>query len=182
MTEKRHLAILVVITFAISLAVVGLTSLIPPPIEGDLVIDEYEASFSENGSLVESYTYEVKNSGQYRMLFRYWEEELSLTNLDRPYIEFLNMTIPSGSIGYIKDNNGEVTLFGSSDPSIRWTIQSLAFNNEVGIFDPGYFQAGTYSVEYSYTLHPTIEYDDQYAHLNIRLLDEHIPFRTLVIE
>jgi len=51
----------------------------------------------------------------------------------------------------------------------------------VGIFNPGYFAPGTYTVEYRYLVRPPVEYDSQWAHLNLKLVDEHVPFRNLRI-
>ena len=50
----------------------------------------------------------------------------------------------------------------------RATIRSLVQNNEIGFYNSGYFPAGTYSAEYTFRIHPPIEYDTQYSHLNIR--------------
>jgi hypothetical protein len=60
-------------------------------------------------------------------------------------------------------------------------ITGTAEKSEVGIYNPAYFQAGTYTVTYRYDLHPPVEYDDEHAHLNIRLVNEHVPYRDLSI-
>jgi uncharacterized membrane protein len=180
-TEKKQLAVLVIVTLAIAIVAVLFTSMLGFLMEGDLVIDHYEASFQADGTLTEKYIYEVKSSGRYRMLFRYWEDDLSLSPLQSPYIEFEGMSKPPGVVGYIKDYRGDVTLEEGDNPEYVDFITRMAENNEVGIYNPSYFAAGTYTVTYRYGLHPPIEYDDEFAHLNIRLVDEHIPYRDLTI-
>ena len=181
MNEKKQLAILVIATLAIAIVTILFTSMLGFLMEGDLVIDHYEANFDDDGSLMETYTYVVKSSGQYRMLYRYWEDDLSLSPLQSPYIEFEGMSAPGGVVGYIKDHLGHVTLEEGNNPEYVNFITGMAEDNEVGIYNPSYFQAGTYTVTYRYDLHPPVEYDDEYAHLNIRLVDEHIPYRDLTI-
>ncbi|HUU74829.1 MAG TPA: DUF2207 domain-containing protein [Methanoregulaceae archaeon] len=181
MNEKRQIATLVIITLVIGIVVVLFTSLLGGLMEGDLVIDNYQASFTEDGALSEEYSYEVKSSGQYRMLFRFWEDDLSINPLQSPYIEFKEMRVPPGVVGYVKDYQGDVTLNEGKNPAYIAFIRSMAENNEVGIYNPSYYPAGTYDVGYSYILHPPVEYDDQLAHLNIRLVDQHIPYRSLTI-
>lgn len=180
-TEKKQLAVLVIVTLAIAIAAVLFTSMLGFLMEGDLVIDHYEADFQADGTLTEKYIYEVKSSGRYRMLFRYWEDDLSLSPLQSPYIEFEGMSNPPGVVGYIKDYRGDVTLEEGDNPEYVNFISRMAENNEVGIYNPSYFAAGTYTVTYRYDLHPPVEYDDEFAHLNIRLVDEHIPYRDLTI-
>ena len=181
MTEKKQLAILVIVTLAIAIVAVLFTSMLGFLMEGDLVIDHYEAAFQADGTLTETYTYEVKSSGQYRMLYRYWEDDLSRSPLQSPYIEFEGMSHPPGVVGYSKDYRGDVILEEGSNPEYIDSIKRMAEKNEVGIYNPSYFAAGTYTVTYRYDLHPPIEYDEEFAHLNIRLVDEHIPYRHLSI-
>ncbi|MEG3056043.1 MAG: DUF2207 domain-containing protein [Methanoculleus sp.] len=66
----------------------------------------------------------------------------------------------------------------SSDLAV---IRDLALADEVGIFNPGYFAPGTYTVEYRYQVRPPVEHDDEWAHLNLKLVDEHVPFQDLRI-
>ncbi|WP_292392551.1 DUF2207 domain-containing protein [Methanoculleus sp. UBA303] len=89
---------------------------------------------------------------------------------------------PPGTVGYVKDSGGEVrTAAGTASPEDLAVIRDLALENEVGLFNPGYFTPGTYTVEYRYRVRPPVEYDNQWAHLNLKLVDEHVPYRDLRI-
>ncbi|MBP1928779.1 putative membrane protein [Methanolinea mesophila] len=181
MSEERQIVLLFVVAIGVAALGILIGASIPGLLEGDLVVDSYHADFGQNGTLSETYTYQVMNSGQYRMLFRFWNAPLSLTPLAFPYILYQDMTIPSGVIGYVKDYQGTVTLVGSTDPAAAAVVRQLAELNEVGIYNPAYYAAGEYTVLYQYIVYPPIEYDEQYAHLNIRLVDQHVPFRALEI-
>ena len=62
------------------------------------------------------------------------------------------------------------------------TIRNLAETNEVGIFRPEYYNQGKYSVEYTYLLHPPIEYDTTASHLNLKFAGaSHIAYRNVKI-
>jgi len=179
--EKKQIAILIAVAFGIGISACILAIAIPGLFEGDLVIAEYTAELGENGTFTERYVYEVKVPGRYRMLFRYWEDPLSTGPLGSPSIRFRDMEMPPGTIGYIKEFDSTVSLFGSSDPAVTSFIRQMAENSEVGIYNPLYFPAGQYEVTYRYTLHPPLEYDQTDAHLNLRLVDRHIPYRNLTI-
>lgn len=181
-TERQQILALVAITLLVGvLAVAGATAL-PGLFSGNLDVEYYDAVFYENGTLVERYTYDVRSAGEYRMLFRYWDAPLTFGAIDRPHIEFLGMTAPPGTVGYVKDSEGEVrTAAGTATSTDLAAIRSLAFDNEVGLYNPGYFAPGTYTVEYRYRVRPPIEYDDRWAHLNLKLVDEHVPYRSLRI-
>jgi len=147
--------------------------------EGDLVVNNYEATFLSDGTVTEKYTYEVKNSDQYRMLFRYWDDLLSFEKLERPYIEFWDVNYPAGTTGYAKDYAGEVIVFGEKSHS--YAIDSLAYPNEVGSYTPSYYKKGEYDLEIKYILHPPIQYDSEVSHLNIKFQDKHIPIKKFKI-
>ncbi|MCG7854797.1 MAG: DUF2207 domain-containing protein, partial [Methanoregulaceae archaeon] len=181
MDEKRQIAILIIVAFGIAIAACIMALAIPGLFEGDLVIADYHAELGENGTFTERYVYEVKAGGQYRMLFRYWMDPLSIDPLGSPYIAFEDMEIPPGTVGYIKEYDSTVTLVGSDNPAYASFVRQMAENSEVGIYNPSYFPAGRYEVTYRYILHPPLEYDDMNAHLNLRLVDRHIPYRNLAV-
>jgi uncharacterized membrane protein len=182
MTERQQILILVAITLLVGvLAVAGATAL-PDSFRGDLEVQHYDAVFFENGTLVERYVYDIRAAGEYRMLFRYWAAPITFNALDRPHIEFLGMTAPPGTVGYVKDLDGEVrTTAGIASSEDLAVIREGAFANEVGIFNPDSFAPGTYTVEYRYQVRPPVEYDEEWAHLNLKLVDKHIPYRDLRI-
>ncbi len=182
MTERQQILILVAITLLVGVLAVAGANALPGLFRGSLDVEHYDAVFYENGTLVERYTYDVRSAGEYRMLFRYWDAPLTFAAIDRPHIEFLGMTAPPGTVGYVKDSWGEVrTAAGTASSADLATIRSLAFDNEVGLYNPGYFAPGTYTVEYRYRVRPPVEYDSQWAHLNLKLVDEHVPYRSLRI-
>ncbi len=182
MTERQQILILVAITLLVGVLAVAGAAALPGLFQGNLDVQHYDAVFFENGTLVERYTYDVHAAGEYRMLFRYWDAPLTFAAIDRPHIEFLGMTAPPGTVGYVKDSGGEVrTAAGTASPEDLATIRDLALENEVGLFNPGYFTPGTYTVEYRYRVRPPVEYDNQWAHLNLKLVDEHVPYRDLRI-
>ena len=179
MAETKQIAVLVLVTLLIGATTLLLLPKGPIISEGDLVVDNYEVTFFSDGTLTESYTYDVKNSGQYRMLFRYWDDILSFENPGRSYIEFVGVEYPSKTIGYAKDYKGDVILYG--DQSYQYTIDSLAYTNEVGAYNPSYYNKGKYNIEYKYILHPPTQYDDEVSHLNLKLQREHIPIKKFKI-
>jgi len=61
------------------------------------------------------------------------------------------------------------------------TISSLAYSNEVGSFKPDYYDPGRYTVQYTFDIHPPLEYDDDTGHLNLMFASEHIPYRSVII-
>ena len=137
----------------------------------------------ENGTLTEQYTYDVKTSGQYRMLYRSWEVPLILGNSSGPSVQFVSANFPAGTVGYVKDEDDNVITLGISESSSsKAAIRNLAETNEVGIFRPEYYNQGKYSVGYTYLLHPPIEYDPTTSHLNLKFAGaSHIAYRNVKI-
>lgn len=70
MSEIKQIAVLVIVTLVIG--IIGLVAVltIPPLLQGDLVASLYDAMLYSNGTLHETYTYNVGTSGEYRMLYR----------------------------------------------------------------------------------------------------------------
>ena len=137
MSETKQLAWLVIICLALGMIGLLIVTVAPPLFEGSLVVDQYEAALYGNGTLTEAYTYDVKSSGEYRMLYRSWDVPLTLNGSTVPNVRFVAMEAPEGTIGYIKDYNGVVTIPGTSGTSpARSVIGSLAELNEAGIYNP----------------------------------------------
>ena len=182
MSERKQIISLVIISLLVAAGLILLAGALPGVIEGDLVVGHYNAVLTENGTLSERYDFVVKNSGEYRMLFRFWEAPLLTTSSDKPYIQFVSLTNPPGTTGYIKDAGSSVIIVGNGgDPTQKGKIQQLAELNEMGLFKPTYFDAGTYTLETVVVVHPPIEYDNTDAHLNIKLVDQHVPYRDIRI-
>jgi uncharacterized membrane protein len=182
-SEIKQLVSLVIATLVLGIVGLVLVTLIPPLFEGDLVVDSYNAVLYENGTLTEQYTYDVKTSGEYRMLYRSWEAPLTLGTSSIPSVQFISAIPPSGTIGYAKDEEGNVVAIGVSEGSpLKATIRNLAETNEVGIFRPEYYNQGKYTVGYTFLIHPPVEYDTTSSHLNLKFAGaSHIPYRNVKI-
>ncbi len=140
---------------------------------GSLYVKNYNVYFSPDGNLTEDYEYVV--NGDYRYLYRTWNVPL-LYNQDfnEPYIKLLEINGPY--IPYVKDYYGKV--YASDYQS---TIRSEAYRNEVGCFNPDGYEKGTYSIEYNYIIYPPVKHDDEFYHINLKLADEHVPYRSVAI-
>ena len=115
-------------------------------------------------------------------LYRSWESPLIFENSSEPYIQFVSIDAPFGTIGYAKDDYANVRVTGSSDSSAKSTIGSLAERDEVGIYNPDYFNEGTFTVGTNYIIHPPIEDDGINSHLNLKFAGStHIPYRDVRI-
>ncbi len=183
MSETKQLAVLVIASLVLGILGLALVTAIPSFFEGNLVVDSYDAVLYQNGTLTEHYTYDVKTSGQYRMLYRSWEAPLTFTPVSYPSVEIISASPPQGTVAYAKNDTGSVIVYGDSSKGIsKSTISQLALTNEAGIFKPDYFNAGQYTVGYTYVLHPPIEYDSASTHLNLKLAGtNHIPYRSIKI-
>ncbi|MBC7120831.1 MAG: DUF2207 domain-containing protein [Candidatus Methanosuratus sp.] len=182
MSESRQVAILFLLT--ITIAALGAFLLEHPPALSleDVWIDSYDATIYPNGTLVEEYIYNVAASGKYRMLYRAWDVPLSQIPLGTPHVSLLSCEVPPGAIPYFRDASGEVWVPPSNkSPSVLSFISSNAEINEVGIYAPSYFEAGTYRVQYVFSIYPPIEYDSSDVHLNLMLADQHLDYRNVFI-
>ena len=116
------------------------------------------------------------------MLYRSWESPLIFNSSNEPDIQFVSINPPSGIVGYAKDASSNVAITGTSYSSSETQIGRLAETNEVGIFNPDYFSAGTYTVQTTYVVHPPIEDDGTTAHLNLKFAGTtHIPYQYVRI-
>jgi hypothetical protein len=166
-------------------------ALIPPTIatdtvfqgNPDLTVTLYEATLYDNGTLTEHYTYDVKTSGKYHMLYRSWEEPLLFTKPTQPSVMIVSVSSLSGAIAYAKDDFGNVAVYGdSSSTSYKSTIGQSAQNNEAGIYSTSSFPAGQYTVAYTYVIYPRIEYDGSTTYLNLKFAGQsHLPYNNIKI-
>jgi len=98
----------------------------------------------------------------------------------------ISITPPENTIAYFKNQLGEVESTKTNNrtnPILSGysTITSLAMPNEAGCFNPNRFGAGKYEISYLFKLHPPVEVDEKYSHLNLKLLDEHLPYRNMEV-
>jgi len=151
--------------------------------EGNLVIDSYKAKLTTDGTLVETFQYNVKAGHQYHMLYRYWDStvtyDTSFSNI--PYIRVIDVSC--SFVPYIKDYKGTVTLFKTDNVDNQKNyIEYKAYNNEVGCYNPNYFEKGIYSIQITYNIVPPVEYDNEWYHLNLKLADDHNTYKKVEIE
>jgi hypothetical protein len=149
--------------------------------EGEAVVSEYHAVFYGNGILEETFTYKINTEGK-RFLFRYWEVPLINDVVDYAHVELLDIDVPAGTYWYMVDVNGFTSAPESIDSNSYSIIMRDAFRNEVGAFNPNTYELGEYTVKYTFKVWPTIEYDDDYAHLNLKLASDHIPYQNVKVE
>lgn len=189
MDEKFQIAIIFVATLVIGIIaffVPGLVNTGALDFSGDLIVDSYEVTWNEDGTLTERYVYDVRSSGEYQMLYRFWAAPLfSAVSSKEPYngahIELTDVKLPENTVGYIKTYDGEVYLFNSDSSSLKAFVSEKAYPNEAGIVDTGYFSRGQYTVEYAYNIYPPIEYDEEASHINLMFTGDHIPYRNVRI-
>ncbi len=184
-SEARMIFALVALTLLLGATGIFVTTLLPQIMRGDLYVSDYTATLYPNGTLTEEYTYTVTAAGEYRMLYRIWDATLSLQELNTPQLVLEGLEGPPGCIPYLKDYSGTVWIPPPYDSApYRSTIASLAELNEVGIFNPSRFDAGSYTLRCEYRLRPLLEYDSKYCHLNLKLADAHVAYEsvTVVIE
>lgn len=182
MSEVKQIAALTLITFIIAGLGLSLIKYFPYFTGEDVTVDAYKAVFYADGTLIENYVYEVKASNKYRMLYRVWDAALSIKQLNEPSIEFLNAsTSEKTAVIYLKDFQGIVWVNNSLNKDLINEVESLAYLNEVGVFNPEGFKAGRYSVTYAFKIHPPIEYDENLCHLNLKLADTHLTYRKVEV-
>ncbi len=155
--------------------------------EGSVYVDSYSADLYLNGTFLEKFDYQVNDGRRYRMLYKDWKVPLSFNALSQPYVELLDINPPGGSLPYAKDWQGSVRTFNSPNympgraSAYVGDIELRAMENEAGCFKPDYFPQGSYKVSYVYHIHPYIEKDARYSHLNLKLADEHLPYRQVAV-
>ncbi|HSD58080.1 MAG TPA: DUF2207 domain-containing protein, partial [Methanotrichaceae archaeon] len=194
MSETRQAAIVIAAVLFIGLLGLLLTGGLPGVEAGlpagsviagkDVYVDDYSADLYLNGTLKESFIYNIDAAGKYRMLYRSWTTlPVSLQNLNRPYVEPLEIIPPAGTIPYIKDQSGRVTVTTEDEASqaALTDINSLAELNEAGCYRPQRFDSGSYQIDYLFRIHPPLECDDEYCHWNLAFADKHLPYRQATI-
>jgi uncharacterized membrane protein len=182
MAEQRLMLILVGLTLIMGLASVVLLGDLPSLSAPGVVIEAYHATFFPTGVLEERYTYQIRQEGL-RFLFRTWDAPLTTTPLEIPYITPLAIDAAPDAIGYSKDYLGALQIEAPfhDDPSVRSTIAALAERSEVGSFRPDRYPPGTYTVAFTFRIHPPLERDDEWAHLNLQLANRHLPYQSVEV-
>ena len=148
---------------------------------GDVYVDSYRADIYLNGTLEEQFVYDIGASGKYKMLYRSWKMPLSEQSLNSPYVSLLKISPPQGSVPYMKDQAGKVTPLSAQAKDYTEIIANLAETNEAGCLQPQMFSAGKYRIDYRFRIHPFLECDQEFCHWNLRLADDHLPYRQVSV-
>lgn len=200
MREEQLLQVILSAVFLLGLAGLVFTGIIPG-LGGSGVsdvaedgattwIEDYRADFYLNGTIEERLQYQSR--GDVKRLARTWNYPISSQELGRTYVQIINRSILSGAMAYENDwqgglgiasANGSMTAIPAPphEQSHLKTVASLAEKNEAGCYMPGYFPPGVHRIDYIFKIHPPVEYDEKYSHLNIMLADEHLPYEQVVI-
>ncbi|MCE8423790.1 MAG: DUF2207 domain-containing protein, partial [Candidatus Methanoperedens sp.] len=194
MNENKEIVILLIAVAFIGLAGLYLTGGLPGMENacglggcGDVYVNSYSANLYLNGTLEENFVYEIKEPFKYRMLYRDWKVPLSYGIIDEPamktnpHIELVSISSPPGTFPYIKDFQGTTKVISNAEAQYANEISSLAEQDEAGSYNPGTFDAGQYEISYVFRLHPPLECDKDYCHLNLKLADEHLPYNKVII-
>ena len=183
MNEMKQLSFLVGTGLIIGITAVILVTVLPPFFEGDLTVTSYVATLYENGTLSEQFTYLVRTPGTYHVLNRSWDAPVVFTVPAVPSVMLISAVPPPGTVAYASDDSGNVSEYGNAAAgTYRQAIGQSAGRDEVGIFSPASFPAGTYMATYTYVLYPPVEYDKNATHLNLKLAGQsHVPYRTIRI-
>jgi uncharacterized membrane protein len=184
MSETRQIAMVVAIGLILAVSGIAVsTTLGNVGLSGPAVVSKYEAHLFPDGTLNEDFTYVFTKGDTYRMLYRSWEVPVSFRAQNSPYIEPVSVTPPQGSVAYVKDQSGYVTIMtpGAVNPYVEMTIDSLAEYNEAGCYNAARFPVGQYNIDYTFKVFPPIEYDSNYDHLNLMLASIHIPYQNVMI-
>ena len=180
--NKLHIAYLVSALFLLWICVFGLSIIDICEAQEGVYVQDYKADLYLDGTLDESFVYKIDAADKYRMLYRNWKMPLSLDSLNQPFIRVLSVSGPLGCIPYVKGGTGEVwQLSGLGNLITQADIENLAYNNEAGVYRPGRFPAGIYKANYTFQIHPLLEVDEKHSHWNLRLADEHLPYRHFTI-
>ncbi|MBT3284887.1 DUF2207 domain-containing protein [Candidatus Bathyarchaeota archaeon] len=176
MNERNQIGLLLIITLGLAIAI----NIVPvlDSFEGDAVVSDYSAVFYSDGTLEETFTYRINVEGK-RFLFRFWEDRLSTIQLPSANIMLVDIEAPQGTIRYVKTYSGQLSTLDDSTADTHYQIDRLAYDNEAGAFKPGGYEIGEYTVKYTYLIKPPLEYDDEYAHLNLKLATEHLPYKKV---
>jgi uncharacterized membrane protein len=184
----KRLQIIGLMVVALVIGFLGYTIIETPKAAGGSVyVDSYSADLYLNGTFLEKFDYQVNDGRRYRILYKDWKVPLSFNALSQPYVELRDINPPGGTLPYAKDWQGLVRTFNSPNympgrASVYvGDIESLALENEAGCFRPDYFPQGSYKISYVYHIHPYIEKDTRYSHLNLQLADERLPYRQVAV-
>ncbi len=197
MREEQQITALMIAVFIVGLGGLFLMGGIPglalkginPEETNAVYVDDYKADLYLNGTLDEHFKY---NQGKplFGKVFRQWDHPLSFQKLEWPYVEAIGIDLLQGAIPYLKSWQGDVKIITEDGSEVVFPkemgyetdISSLAMRNEMGCYNPERFGEGQQEISYIFKMHPPIEQDEKYCHWNLKLAEEHLPYRSVNIK
>ena len=179
-SENKDLLVLLLITGGIAIFGFAIFFFLQGVFIPELSVSSYDAVFSWDGTLSESYIYKVHVNNQFRSLNRIFEVPVYSDAASGTYIRYISMQPPAGTTGYLKDMNGKVILTNQITDEVS-VIKEKAGYNEAGAFKAGYYSHGVYPVSYTWDIIPPVERGTDADHLNIDLATTHIPYDSVTI-
>ena len=161
--------------------------LITPNSADKVIVKSYEADLliTDVITLNEKYTYEIFEDRRYKMLYRNWKAPLLYKGeLNSPHIRVINFYNSADTIPYIVDYCRHIYIFSDSiliRKRLTDLIHEYGVRNEVGFYNPCKYRAGTYITGYEFEIYPPIETDNKVYHINLKLADEHLPYKNVKI-
>ena len=177
----KLVGVLVIVTLALGVVAIYESPRVTAQDKSGDTVESYTVTLHSDGTLDETYVYNIV-SRDTRFLFRFWEEAVVPSGSGYPsnqsHIEVISISSPTWTTAYLKDDQGQVTIYaGFNFPA----IYDLAYIDEVGAFNPGYYEPGKYTVSYKYRLYFPVDSDGSNDHLNIMFAREHIPYSNVKI-
>lgn len=147
----------------------------------EIEITDYTVHFFNDGTLTESFTYHVNIPEKYFLIQRYGQLPLTMESADIPHAVLINVTTPQSVTWYLKDNKGNVTISNSSLEGLKEMVETGSKENELGLFKLGHFAVETCPVVFTYKYHPSMNVDEHYAYVKIRLPESTLPYGNVTI-
>lgn len=147
----------------------------------EIEITDYTVHFFNDGTLTESFTYHVNIPEKYFLIQRYGQLPLTMESADIPHAVLINVTTPHSVTWYLKDNKGNVTISNSSLEGLKQMVETGSKENELGLFKLGHFAVETCPVVFTYKYHPSMNVDEHYAYVKIRLPESTLPYGNVTI-
>ena len=105
-------------------------------VSGDLSVESYEVQISDD-MLIETIVFDVASSGEYRMLYRFWDDEVTYqTNLSSAHLKVVG--VQSDYLSYVRDYKDDVYSPDSLSSSEMAFIDLMAEKNEIGMYNPSW--------------------------------------------
>ena len=201
MNEKTMVLIITVISLGIGILTLAyllfgnyISAWVIPYFE-PVYVKEYDANLiiDNNIYLYEYYAWHINLSNKYRMLYRNFSNaDLYLYNehiaINKGYHLLYAGTNTNYKIyvvlwnGKIYERIGKNKFLPSLDSRLFQLVKKYSIRNEVGIFNPNYYEKGDYDLGLKWLVVPVIYSDSNYYFINLKLADKHIPYTNVNIK